>query len=1845
MSAAMGDSTYFPALEPCLRCEVLLLSWKDAYASFQSSRADDANPTLQFFFADPTCESLLRRPFEPFSKPSPSTKSQFETLTAAINVTPTNCGPYDIAQIRSDALWLSAEAKIDEVSALRIVVLEWQKRPAAKLLGGLFPDGIAPGVEACSSLASSIFAPGSGGLRDPMDGTSDAFESEDTRQLRILRLFLSEKAHILRISELLVRIHGTTLAGDDAGQDSWPWAKEIGRGLFSSLCSNRNSNEFQLQATEGLQNRVTRLESGSSWFASQGGNTEAEATWTEAQIVELISILQYLFTVFDLESGMPSADVVTSLFNFMDRYEFFNQFFTPFPQLLGYVSTLQTVISVVTLTALAIENALSLLDSIQLGRSHTSDTAGYLGSTACINRVHECLVEMAEAGPTPATPALFAWSFLLTSLGEISAQSRRNSLDAEALNSPSEPSATSTGALQTQTAMYVEAYQLIERTTPGEDPATVLATYAVYKGRLFDIVSEVAGNLQTTFGDRLNSSFDIRARMRFLGLIRASMSVAKYSTETLGALLSTISSDRPYWEFVDRPTKDFDPVAEAFVKDGEAMASDFLGAAQRRFPFESTPYYRLMRTVIMNSRLNPETVSEALNYVQKTGCLTQRLPRAFKHYEEVVDQEFEDEEVILQQRLTRDLPLFVSRKSRRVAYPEATDDRGLVLADSRALGSHDNIPQGTIGVASDDTSKPPVMSWKYEFSPLHYLVNCLHTICPGNDEVEYASMSETPLEEASEAIGLLTTLLTALQKVQDSTEEKKDPDTPVHVLLESTFVNADSNKTLTDIVCEIFEAQLQRSPNQDGVEASMEVLVRCVQFLRVVAGSLPTRLWPLLARSRFLELGGNGGSLLSLISTVEIGAGKYDLLKSSLRLFEALVDAAIRPGSVPEESNRPLTLFGSQAVRREPVNVLPHRTATQVLSGFLRALVSIFSNSRSWRYASEKDRMDISSNLSRIFDKVLHYVYGFDDEPNLSKKELTSALAESAQFLSDILLSPSSANHISRPLLDMLAYGLTSNSGSPFVCQDQQVVEQTKSALALCTTALHIGTFFDKPTSILEQSLFQAASLLARLYVSDNTLKSPVANLFEALVRSAARSSAEPPSLLGHMGPEIAKSFLTVLTHLNQPSGDLKTEVDIWKMLSAVISTRQQWFAIYLLTGSTPRDRSKPQKEGAVKKANGNSLLKHALDQLSELSSLPPKRALVMLNFVAQCQNHWPWTVGELRRHAKFIDGITKYIRTLQLDRSLDASITCNEVQIAAGIAEILAMYLHSAHQIGDVAAAQQVQPNLQYYKKHGVAQPSYNLSKHAKLDDNTRGLKTDSIKHTLVFPTEFGSNYYYDVPFASKALDRCRSRKARALQGSERTLQGVNWNLSLVEAQITLSKQWTILAIELSRVVDQVTELAPLLIGTVKNCLVANRDSVLPEPIYDRLRYDRLHLALVLLQKLVAVEITQEEDQAELRAIFPLVWETVRGSQGIFETAFANNGSRYYRLLLQILFLSLQPLNQPILKSASEDPGRSGRPEPAPWASDLLEVLSDVVLIGFQSLASMLHQDANSCEPSDFVLLTAILQSILRIPGIELLHSRIALVFANNNASGYATSLFSWADQLLIDRDPIYGELSILFLLELSSVPAVAENMAVEGVLSQLSSANLMQFFARPNGMGPFDVPTRLHSIWTKGILPLCLNLLYAVGAPIASEVVSFLNNYPKQLRRLSTALTSRSGPIGTRPSDSHITLNMASETHSLALISLIVERYRASGAATGVLVHDITSLAWDRTGVKEDVEDWVQGRSSLLDRIVPANERDAELARLKPINKKGGVENRLEERILSGFQAALECLEGNGI
>lgn len=249
-------------------------------------------------------------------------------------------GQYDINQIIDDALWLSKETGIDELSALRIVVQEWQTKSTAHLLSGFSEEETASLQDVATSngfgtsflgLQSSI-PPATNVNNDPAVSTN--------HQSRLIELYLAERRYILKVCEWVLHAHIREIAlattsnaygkHTGKGKDQSSWEAEVGRTILEADDSEGvptpRLGKVMLDCIDALQNRVDELQKGSGYFKDEGGRVDVEEAWGENQILEAIHIMQLIFLLIDSSTEITPSNIILAWLRFTSRYGFFDQF-------------------------------------------------------------------------------------------------------------------------------------------------------------------------------------------------------------------------------------------------------------------------------------------------------------------------------------------------------------------------------------------------------------------------------------------------------------------------------------------------------------------------------------------------------------------------------------------------------------------------------------------------------------------------------------------------------------------------------------------------------------------------------------------------------------------------------------------------------------------------------------------------------------------------------------------------------------------------------------------------------------------------------------------------------------------------------------------------------------------------------------------------------------------------------------------------------------------------------------------------------------------------------------------------------------------------------------------------------------------------------------------------------------------------------------------------------------------------------------------------------------------------------------------------------------------------------
>ncbi|EFW13830.1 hypothetical protein D8B26_005985 [Coccidioides posadasii str. Silveira] len=1843
---APPPEVYFPSLDDCLSGDAQLIPWESAFLGLTSS---DDNITgcdsLFSFLTTPESVRILSNPFDPYPKPSDTTKSAFQSKTAAINVTPALRARCNFNDIEGDALWLSKKTLIDEVSALRLAVQEWQSRPELDLLNQFSEEEVASLQSVVSVGQLSHQAGGTQALeflKGPIrKGQATESLSEDERRLKLFRLYLVEKQNIIKVAlyVLSVSLHGRLPgtyrrfqggAGDRSSQQCTK-LDELGASIFPR--QNDGSLDkpgLTIQACiEAIQSCLSKMNGGSDWLSP-----EAEYAQQLSIIEDVVQIMQILFLQLQESENIPSAEVLLSWLHLIVTYDFFDQNRPLSQEESTLFDSLKSLTSIITLSFLKLRTATTLFEAAAAIPSRTipdvwGDTRPSFLSCEHISEINEIFLKAADAEKSGASPAMFAWGMIMFTLREIALATREDRELQQAQYAVDAFNGGTSSILAPRNAdpsVYEEAYERARNPAFEDDFVKFMISIAVDRCRVFDVASSIIRQLDGISGSVNGSLITRWARVEMLDLVRVSVEYLSYIPELLSTVLQVMAWPNSAWHCVgDSPTENDGGVKGIFLCD-EILMSKLFKIAKSRFPYEAINFLKLCRS-LLDCNLSTDDgyplIFQELEYME---AYTQRVSPGFHGYQSTREDENANYVSLIEPLEMKEL------SSARKDYAAQSGSELMVMSGASIL------PAETLGQVVNE-SKPAVIMW-------HYRYNCLCFLGMWLEQATYSRKTDSEPEEdiISEIIGLLADLVASAQGLA----KQQGVESAAKRILEMASDGLNHHGDIISVVFDIFERNLQSATTKMGTERGLETTTACLSFLNSLVTVIPGRVWPFLTRSSFIAGDGNGGTLPAIVSAIEVNTGDFSFLLEAARTFKLIVDDVVRHVAVRK-------IAGSVTAKATHVTEYtagaPSYVMSNLLQSFVRIMVDVYNSSYSWRFNDASQSLRLNISLTEAFHDILHYTYGVDDEKDLDSK-LTGVFANSARYLLKMLRPSSKDGIFFNPVLRIILNGyhnpLLDRSAYLRYLQTRLV----DAALNLSSTLIQSEWNPQSPMTGLEKQLFDASPVLIRLYVFSQAYQLPVVKLLELLLAHASMDKEqEPPSLLGHLGAESSCRFLDVLSKFDQPFDDTILNAAIWKFLTTVISKRQQWLAVFLLTGSSPRDALK-EVDGEKPAMQSKPFLQAALDLISLIGSIPSQLVLSALEFIAKAQENWPWATPQLKNHADFFPKMVNYVSNLDM-RRYSPYEQCMNTRIASLIADICAVYLHSAKEQRDWTFFKTLIPLISWYSENAVEVNGYNTSLHVNLKRNFEmkypGCSLFAIKRTSLDNPVFGENYFYDIASGTKIFGYEFAWTGSRNQGFVDEIKRANENLSLVQAQMDLLHSFKFLAIEHCADFMPDRGVQKSMASVVRHCLTANSQSVPNENIFCKLHQIRAEFALGLLQRLVEVQAKG----SEVFALLQTVWDATRFRNQTYEAALANDDTEYYGMLLNILFLALQfhvgGKSRLVPEAVSKKPEVSGH----------LEIVLDIVRViaarGFRSLTTYLHDAPQKCSPKDFALLTAILQTALKVKSVDRIYEQFAFHLADADTIRYACTLFSWSYKLTVEGDPIYGELSILYLLELSCIPMMAEQIAVDGVLVKLSTYRLTDVLRQPQGCGPFDQVPRLFTIWHNGFLPLCLNLLYHVGRA-APEVAAFLNQFEGQLRRASEAfsighpsVTSPFGSPGPRSllssgqSIKRLSLGMATEACSLALISLIIEKFRDAGPSAGVDSQNMQELKWDRNRVKEDIEVLLEKKSILRSRIAPTNEKEVAWAQRIASDSDGGAESLLEEKIVKELQTVLSCIGGS--
>ena len=616
MPAASEIGFYLPSLDKCLNdCHRIMFaastqcyranivrSWNLAYKTLLNADYASKCSNIQSFLSDAESIEILRRDFEPFETPTPQTKSSFEERIAPINIAHSNDEAYSIEQFKRDVEWLSAQAKISEVAALRIVILEWQNRHAARILSGYTEEESISIQKAVSGVSPGISA----GISSE---TSDDFDSEDRRQERLLRTFLEERCSIIDIKALLAidalglpeapagRTYGFTGSSNRSHRRLF-WLAEIHRQVKHER--TQSDTELSILYPKSLSERLSRLESGSGWTLENTQTPAFQAYWLTIQLREILAILQSLYAFVCSEKATISDALLQQWFEFLDNYNFLENLTSLPTEVQITVGQTHVLLSLISCQMLDLSSVLTSFEDASSNPPQLQPDCRY--------QITQTLFGAARQGSKVSSLAVFTWSVVLQNVRSI-VQSELTDTISDDDSSPvaSRPTALTRYSNSAQEKLNGTYDQLITVAREFDIPDDVdvvqhLARIAFDEMGVLDIIVQLASSLHLAFATPWGVNAELHARIQLLELVRQGLNFTFYGSDIVEAALAVLDVETASGPQAKQYLQA--NIIDAFINDHAILVPNLLQQVQARYPYELRPLLKLSKVLSAPMGLN-----------------------------------------------------------------------------------------------------------------------------------------------------------------------------------------------------------------------------------------------------------------------------------------------------------------------------------------------------------------------------------------------------------------------------------------------------------------------------------------------------------------------------------------------------------------------------------------------------------------------------------------------------------------------------------------------------------------------------------------------------------------------------------------------------------------------------------------------------------------------------------------------------------------------------------------------------------------------------------------------------------------------------------------------------------------------------------------------------------------------------------------------------------------------------------------------------------------------------------------------------------------------------------------
>ncbi|MDB5910670.1 MAG: hypothetical protein JWP34_4784, partial [Massilia sp.] len=841
------------------------------------------------------------------------------------------------------------------VDALRIVVVEHLSRPKSHLTGPLSAQDVLNIQEAAgvsSAQASTIFGALDVTAAPDAEEIWSDFEKEDSRRARLVATLLAEQRSFMAAADAFVTFilhpspsfldaEATALRGD------------IIKAAFGSQDGERVATGPLEPLVSAYINVLPRClgsyETISEKMEDKYVSGDLAIAALAAGLAQATHAMSVIFQILDQSSNTFAApEIVSHWFQFLDDYRFLSMINETDDTIAELILPLRSLVCAITLTVLNTDRAVNFLDQeVELEDGEEA----YLRSPDILSSINNTVMAAASFGIIVATPVMFAWSIILQrmSAGYQERAERRDLLQNQRAQDgfelenvrPSGARRNSAGSIVSIEKSPYDIFLINSQLDRDVQGVELLAQAATAKGLVYDVIMDIAncaGNSeQAAFSPIVGS----KIRLVLVQLLKTSFPYVGYRAEPVTALLSLLSGQQSYWSLSKKASISPEQEVPAVALKDTDLLNTYITESLKRYPYEFLPFTSYCKA--LSTCLCTDDRSDLLlNFLLKTPTLTIAFGDDWNDYE--LAQEEDNSNTI---RLVEDLPLFAPTSSWRRRSP--TEQQFVV-------------PAGTVGRFVTDSGKIALL--EYEHSTLALLGKRLEVnLTP---EMYHTALGILQPEEVAESINLLATVLrsTVLRSAELGPGHATEAGLSI---LQEASKNLPRTKDIISVISDTLDSYVQADlMSSDGAEIS--IMSACLKFLHAALPLAPGRVWSYMARCELLYSESRSGRLSALTGALDMLSERFELLQSSVNLFDGLVKSAMSSVVQRKSGIRPI---GRQQTEESTWRGTSDKILGRVCLSIGQTSVDIFENSATWRFSPEIHRSIIVRDVVTVMDDLV----------------------------------------------------------------------------------------------------------------------------------------------------------------------------------------------------------------------------------------------------------------------------------------------------------------------------------------------------------------------------------------------------------------------------------------------------------------------------------------------------------------------------------------------------------------------------------------------------------------------------------------------------------------------------------------------------------------------------------------------------------------------------------------------------------------------------------------------------------------------------------------------------------